>query len=131
MPRVRLLAPYRAHEKDRQRLAAAPIEVKRLEIARQRRYESELRAGEEHVASNRARIEEEHAHWTESKRALRAAAAGRVQVALRERASRLEEVAASVEKYQVAVAKQDAKKAMREAVKAEDRANAVRMPPKA
>ena len=49
--RERQQAPYRQHEKNRQREAMAPVEVQRLGVARRRRFESQRTAHDEVCAS--------------------------------------------------------------------------------
>lgn len=111
----RMTLPYRNHEKERQREAQAPVEVRRLEIARERHTEAERLARDEVVEENRQIAVMAHRQWIHSRRVGRQKVVRRIEVANRERAVRTEEHAASVRRHDEAVAKLEAKKALREA----------------
>ena len=111
--RERMLIPYRAHEKNREREAMAPIEVKRLEVARERRFETERVNNDEAVEENRKQQLNKHHDWVNSRRVNRQKVVKRIEAANRERASRTEEDAAAIRRFEENVAKLEAKKDLR------------------
>jgi len=112
--RERMAQPYRAHEKDRQRGAMAPVEVKRLEVARQRRFEADRLMSDDVVEENRQRAVERHMAWVAAKRSARNKTVKRIEAANRDRAERTENHAVSVRRYDEHVSKLEAKKQLRD-----------------
>jgi hypothetical protein len=119
--RERMLQPYRNHEKDREREAAAPLEVRRLDRARARRFQSAIGAADGVVRENRELAACRHAAWVVQKREARARVVKRVEEANRDKMARIEEHAAAVKKYEVAVAKHEAKRTIREEIIKQER----------
>ena len=111
--RERRMQPYRAHEKGRQREAAAPVEVKRLEVARQRRFQAALAAQEEAVESNRQALMQAHGQWADSNRKQRKDVIKRIEAAQRERTARTEEHQVRVERHAHRVALEEARRQIR------------------
>jgi hypothetical protein len=73
--------------------------VKRLEVARERRFEAERMDSDEVVEENRERAVELHHAWVNAKRKDRNKVVKRIEAANRDKANRVEEHAGSVRKY--------------------------------
>ena len=109
------------HQRDLKRQEAAPFEVQRLEMMRERRFEAERIASDEIVQENRERAVERHAKWVASRHNARFAVVKRIEAAQREKMSRTEEHAASVRKYEESVQKLEAKKQIRDRIVKQER----------
>ena len=110
----RFAQPYRMHEKDRQRALMAPREVERLNKAREARFEADLGKGDRIVEENRQAALEKHLEWCDEKRKARSKVVKNIEKANMKKAQKVEEHAMEYQQYEERVAKNEAKRAVRE-----------------
>jgi len=111
--RERMSIPYRAHEKERQREAEAPREVRRVMQQRDRRLRAQYQADEDAVNENRRDLGREHQEYLNENREKRDEVVRRVEIAAKERHNRVEEAARRVKEYNAKVATLQARRALR------------------
>lgn len=109
------------HQRNLKRQEAAPLEVERLEVMRERRIEAERMMSDQIVEENRQNNVIRHAQWVRSRQAKRSAVVKRIEKAQQEKMAKTAMHAASVQKYEEAVEKLQAKKALREAIIKQER----------
>jgi len=113
--RDRMMVPYRMHEKERQREAEAPREVRRLIQQREHRLKAQFQQDEEMIAENRHELGKQHAEWIADNREKRGEVVRRAEAAANERENRREQHAKQVAQFDAKVVKMRARRALRDA----------------
>lgn len=106
--------PYRSHEKHRAREAMAPVEVHRIEHAKERRFVAERIASDEVVEENRQASVVRHMEWIAAKHKARERTIRRIEKAQAQRSTRTAGHAEAVRQYELHTDKLEARKQMRD-----------------
>lgn len=112
--RERMMMPYRMHEKDRMRLAVAPVRVDQMIAARIERLNTQRQEQEGEVDENRKQREIAHGEWVSAQYNRRNEVVKRIHLANKQRMQKAEEHSLSVRQYNEQVEKMKRRETMRE-----------------